>query len=398
MYKKIMTVLLLCASLAVPGWTAVQPGAYSLSIMYGGQMFDEQSLDHIDIWNFGLGYNIDENWGAELVYARSATGAEARDDSTSDTDIRQYRLDGIYHFMPSSQFVPYFAAGLGAQNYDLKGGGDESNLTANYGGGIKWFFLDDLIALRGDVRILIDLDEGANNLLYTAGLHFQLGKAAPAPQPIAEPTPVPVPPKPRDSDNDGVSDSMDRCPNTPSGIAVDANGCPFDSDNDGVYDYLDKCPDTPAEALVNANGCPLDSDNDGVYDYLDKCPGTPAGYSVDADGCPATMTLHINFAFDSSVITPTFIGEVEKAAECVLNFPGNYVVIEGHTDSTGSTEYNQKLSERRAQAVKQSLIEQFNLPVEKLSCIGYGEENPVADNATAEGRAQNRRVEVGCTP
>src|ERR1700690_2755146 len=90
-------------------------------------------------------------------------------------------------------------------------------------------------------------------------------------------------PKPVDSDGDGVVDSLDKCPNTPAGVKVDAQGCPLDSDGDGVPDYLDKCPNTPAGVKVDAQGCPLDSDGDGVPDYLDKCPNTPAG---TADGCP----------------------------------------------------------------------------------------------------------------
>jgi outer membrane protein OmpA-like peptidoglycan-associated protein len=90
----------------------------------------------------------------------------------------------------------------------------------------------------------------------------------------------------KDTDHDGVADKYDKCPNTPIGVKVDANGCPFDSDGDGVADYLDKCPNTPTGVTVDANGCPFDSDGDGVPDYLDKCPNTPTGVAVDAKGCP----------------------------------------------------------------------------------------------------------------
>ena len=116
-----------------------------------------------------------------------------------------------------------------------------------------------------------------------------------------------------DSDMDGVSDKKDKCPNTPAGVAVDANGCPLDTDGDGVADYIDdcptvagltslkgcpdadgdgvadkddKCPDTPKGVKVDAFGCPLDSDKDGVHDGIDKCPNTPAEIVVDKDGCP----------------------------------------------------------------------------------------------------------------
>ncbi|HKV75834.1 MAG TPA: OmpA family protein [Gemmatimonadales bacterium] len=93
----------------------------------------------------------------------------------------------------------------------------------------------------------------------------------------------------RDTDGDGVKDNIDKCPNSPAGSAVDATGCPPDADGDKVVDSADKCPDTPAGEAVDANGCSAsqkDSDGDKVTDNLDKCPSTPAGTAVDASGCP----------------------------------------------------------------------------------------------------------------
>jgi outer membrane protein OmpA-like peptidoglycan-associated protein len=95
-------------------------------------------------------------------------------------------------------------------------------------------------------------------------------------------------PLPLDSDGDGVTDDKDKCPGTPAGVAVDANGCPRDSDGDGVTDDKDQCPNTPAGTPVDANGCPRDSDGDGVMDSMDKCPNTPHGDFVDANGCSIT--------------------------------------------------------------------------------------------------------------
>jgi serine protease AprX len=103
------------------------------------------------------------------------------------------------------------------------------------------------------------------------------------------------PPPPVDSDGDGVSDTLDQCPNTPVGAAVDASGCSAaqrDSDGDGVSDALDQCPNTPAGAAVNPSGCAtsqLDSDGDGVSDALDLCPNTPAGATVNASGCATSQ-------------------------------------------------------------------------------------------------------------
>ncbi|MDY6843955.1 MAG: thrombospondin type 3 repeat-containing protein, partial [Thermodesulfobacteriota bacterium] len=92
--------------------------------------------------------------------------------------------------------------------------------------------------------------------------------------------------KEKDDDSDGLYNYLDKCPDTPEGVAVDDDGCPKDSDHDGVPDYRDKCPGTPEGVAVDVTGCPLDSDQDGVCDYLDKCPGTPEGIVVDDDGCP----------------------------------------------------------------------------------------------------------------
>ena len=90
-----------------------------------------------------------------------------------------------------------------------------------------------------------------------------------------------------DADGDGVVDGVDRCPDTPKGAKVDAEGCPLDGDQDGVYDGLDQCPDTPRGERVNSKGCSEDSDGDGVQDSADKCPNTPKGQKVGRDGCPA---------------------------------------------------------------------------------------------------------------
>ena len=172
---------------------------------------------------------------------------------------------------------------------------------------------------------------------------------------------------------------------------------PMDSDGDGVTDDIDKCPDTPKGAAVDKYGCPLDSDGDGVLDYLDKCPGTPKGAIVDAQGCELKLTLHINFDTNQAAIKPEFKPELEKAAAFIrahANVP--YVVISGYTDSQGSESYNQQLSERRAEAVRQELIKNYGVDESKIRSKGFGESNPIADNGTPEGRSQNRRVEVSC--
>jgi OOP family OmpA-OmpF porin len=141
----------------------------------------------------------------------------------------------------------------------------------------------------------------------------------------------------------------------------------------------------------------VDSDGDGVPDSLDRCPDTPKGEIVDAHGCPITLTLHINFDTDKSDIKPEFAVDLGKAAEFIAkNQQVPYILITGYTDSVGTDTYNLKLSQRRADAVRQYLIDHFNIGPNRVVARGEGESNPVADNGTAAGRAENRRVEVTC--
>ncbi|MCV6637780.1 OmpA family protein [Candidatus Albibeggiatoa sp. nov. NOAA] len=208
-----------------------------------------------------------------------------------------------------------------------------------------------------------------------------------------------------DSDGDGVNDDKDECPNTPKGVEVDEKGCPVDSDGDGVADINDDCPNnTPREISrgVDASGCPKDSDLDGVPDYKDRCPGTPYGEAVDQYGCAVAdvprveiLSSDITFAFDSYRLTAQGQGELGSIVDQILsNFDKfSSVALTGHTDAIGSSRYNQTLSERRANAVKQFLVGR-GIPVDQVSAQGKGESSPVASNSTREGRAQNRRVEV----
>ena len=235
---------------------------------------------------------------------------------------------------------------------------------------------------------------------------------------------------PVDSDKDGVPDYQDKCANTPANILVDENGCPKDADNDGVPDYLDKCANTPVNVLVDANGCPRDADKDGVPDYLDKCANTPANVVVDKDGCPVdtdkdgvadyldkcpdvpgvaankgcpevkeevkkvfTQALKgIQFESGKDVLKSSSYAILNQVVTVMRENPTYMLEINGHTDSQGDDAKNLALSKMRAAAVKAYLVNK-GIDATRLMSEGYGEAIPVADNATAAGRAQNRRVE-----
>jgi OOP family OmpA-OmpF porin len=196
---------------------------------------------------------------------------------------------------------------------------------------------------------------------------------------------------PLDSDGDGVYDYLDKCPGTPAGVPVDENGCSEDSDGDGVLDHLDRCPDTPRGVAVDAHGCPLDTDGDGVYDYMDKCPGTPAGAAVNFHGC----WIFKGLLFDTAKwdIKPKYDPMLQNVVEILNENPGMKVEIQGHTDNVGSKAYNMNLSDERANSVMNYLIKK-GIDPGRLTAKGLGFSNPAASNDTAEGRALNRRVEL----
>ncbi len=262
-----------------------------------------------------------------------------------------------------------------------------------------------------------------DNLFYSFGLAQNIGKEKPK---VVPPPPPPVVEPPKDRDNDGVLDVDDKCPDVP-GLAS-LQGCP-DRDGDGITDAEDKCPDVPG--LARYQGCPIpDTDKDGINDEVDKCPTVPgvARYQgcpipdTDGDGVNDEEDKCINEKgpasnFGCPVISEEIIKRVNLAAKnvffatasdkllaqsnkrlndvvTILNENPTYKVqIDGHTDDQGNDAYNQDLSDRRAASVKAYLVGK-GIAEGRLSSAGYGESKPVADNKTAKGRAENRRVEM----
>jgi OOP family OmpA-OmpF porin len=188
-----------------------------------------------------------------------------------------------------------------------------------------------------------------------------------------------------------VIDSSGECVQTIGGSQA---SCSNDSDGDGVPDDQDKCPDTPEGVKVDEVGCPLDTDGDGVPDYMDKCPQTPPGATVDEVGCMLQLVLNnIEFVVDSATLTAEARASLDQVADAIKARPDVVSMsVIGHTDSTGSEGYNQKLSEQRANAVAAYLRSAG--AKSRFVTSGSGELQPIADNSTEEGRARNRRVEL----
>jgi outer membrane protein OmpA-like peptidoglycan-associated protein len=200
-----------------------------------------------------------------------------------------------------------------------------------------------------------------------------------------------------DTDGDGIPDKDDACP-TEAGPAA-TNGCP-DRDGDGIADKDDQCPDVAGPA--ENNGCPWpDSDGDGVLDKDDECPNIVGPASNN--GCPVVsvevqkeitdLARAIYFQTGKMSFTDETAIRMEKLSEILNQYTTLNFDVEGHTDSTGSNKINDKLSQQRADAVRDYLIE-HGFPADKLTAKGFGSSNPIGDNKTRKGRQENRRVEI----
>ncbi len=171
----------------------------------------------------------------------------------------------------------------------------------------------------------------------------------------------------------------------------------IDSDNDGVSDALDKCADSKDGAEVNKQGCENDTDKDGVTDRLDLCPDTASGVDTDKAGCSAQQTTivleGISFQFGTSDLAEEASTILNTAAMILKNNPNIKMEVAGHTDSVGDANANLQLSTSRAKAVL-AFLTNAGVAGDRLQAKGYGSSEPIADNATNEGRAKNRRVEL----
>lgn len=222
-----------------------------------------------------------------------------------------------------------------------------------------------------------------------------------------------------DNDKDGVQDVDDKCPIIPEDIDgfEDRDGCPdYDNDKDGIPDSVDHCPDKPEDkdGFQDNDGCPdTDNDMDGILDVSDKCPNEPETYNAfeDDDGCPdekpkipekpkakeikrgRVILRGVNFEFGSAKLTGDSYAILDQVYASLVEWPEIKIEIRGHTDSIGSRISNKKLSYSRAQSVRNYLVTQ-GIESIRIIAVGMGENEPISDNNTADGRAVNRRVEL----
>jgi OOP family OmpA-OmpF porin len=290
-----------------------------------------------------------------------------------------------------------FSADTGA----LFGGAGDSVTAAfsSFGGlGVR-LMIGERFALRVAGRMAYAKYNALDNGTVTLGLSYFLGGGSA-----------------RDADAAGVPDRRDRFADPPAEVTMDASAGPVprDTDNDGVTDDLDRCADTPADARpVGADGCPVprDTDGDGVLDAGDRCPNTPAGSRVDATGCPpaepaelptlwvlpevgqSLVLSAVQFAAAGSRLTAASRTVLDYIAAAIRAIPNSRWEVGGYTSATGTRADNLRLSRTRARAVVRYLISR-GVAARALRAFGYGPANPAAPNNTADGRAQNRRVEI----
>jgi OmpA-OmpF porin, OOP family len=200
-----------------------------------------------------------------------------------------------------------------------------------------------------------------------------------------------------DSDHDGINDEEDSCKYVPGSRKY--HGCPVpDSDLDGINDEEDSCK--YLAGTVKYHGCPVpDRDLDGVNDELDRCPDQPG--QADNQGCPVLkaainkraelVAASVMFNTNSTQLTKSSYSAIRELADSLKANPDLNLLIEGHTDDIGKSDYNLKLSKERAESVKKLLIVE-GISKERIQVKGLGDSQPVADNSSVEGRAKNRRV------
>ncbi len=379
MSRKLLTAALCTIAALAPLTAQADDNRIYVSGMFQYTMYDDsKQLEHdLGGIQLGLGLPFSEKLVLELTYLDRT--ADLR--STGMVDQNGFGLDALMFFQGrDGRFDPYLALGYG-QLTD-----DDFTTERDYGsvqaalGFVNDF--NDSFAFRGEMRVYKNDDsDRSTDLAIGIGALYRFGakpQSMAAPAPMAAPVPAPAP----------VA--------AVAAVPVAAAIADPDSDGDGVKDSVDRCPGTPAGRAVGADGCELDSDGDGVLDSADKCPGTPAGTAVLANGCevPKVVKLEgVTFTSGTANFVPGASAKLNLAVQALKDNPTIAVEVSGHTDAQGDANANRALSQRRADAVRKYLLD-GGVAADQVTARGYGEDEPTASNDTAEGRALNRRVEL----
>ncbi len=399
---------------------------------YPGSSFSNEFFNATDHWNIipsvsyvSLSKYVGDGFS---IGARGSLNKITKNGDLPADDITHYAVDGTikYNFLKNTVIDPFVEIGGGYTWLNDIGAG-----TVNSGVGVNIWFTESIGFMLQSSYKHVFVDYGVKHFQHLAGINVKFGgtdtdgdgiydkdDACPEVAGIEEFNGCP------DTDGDGIEDSKDACPNEAGSKEMD--GCP-DADGDGVADKDDACPSEAG--LATLNGCP-DADSDGVADKDDACP-TEAGPAankgcpyLDGDGdgvldkddaCPKVAGTIANKGcpevteevqkklndYARTILFDTGKSSIKAESTSVMvdiitilgEYPTAKFTVEGHTDSDGSAASNQKLSESRALAVKEFLVEK-GIDEFRLSAVGYGEEKPLGSNKTKAGKVLNRRVEI----
>ena len=321
------------------------------------------TLKNEALYGLGVGYRLD---GPVAVEVDFLTGDSHTQDGTSQTiDASVISARALYHLLETDKVKPFVSFGFGNQDVDIAGGGSEPQVNA--GLGVRWKLWKALDA-RASYNFYDGQEGGDLRRTFNFGLQYQFGGNK-----VALPAPVVR----ADADQDGVADSQDQCLGTAAGRAVDARGCArrLDRDGDGVSDACDRCQGTTDRSRrVDSVGC-----------YI-------AERVIEAE--TKQMSASFYFDFDSYAIKAEHQVKARDIARFLRGGSNSSIQLSGHTDSLGTSAYNQKLSAERVQAIKALLSRMTSVSGDGISSASFGENRPRADNSQSSSRGQNRRVEA----
>ena len=388
-------------------------GQFSVSPVIGGYTYDgRQHLDTSLVYGLRGGYNFTKNFGVEALFDYVNT-----EPTTSKNNVDMYRYGGelLYHFFPENTLVPYLAAGYSGLHFHGSDIDGQVRGAFDYGIGAK-YFLNDNIALRGDVRhIIYTMNDRTNsNLEYTLGAYIPFGGVKPAVKPV-EPPPAPAPaPAPK-----AVEPPPAPAPPAAPTAALTVNPLVVTKGQSATLNwrsqYASGCEIQPGIGPVPPQGVrAITPDSTTTYNLT--CSGA-GGTATSAAGvtvvlppppapvkpmaaerfCDKPSVIVVEFDTNKSDIKTKYDEDLNKLGTFLKEWPKAKGEISGHTDNVGTQKYNLKLSQRRAASVKKYLVDKFNIDPERLTTEGYGESKPIASNKTKAGKQQNRRIETNFT-
>lgn len=416
--KKTVTMLLAGLILAMAPLASAgnKGGTFSVSPMVGGITFeDNQHLETAPLFGARAGYNFTSRIGVEALFDYARTQSTV---SKKDMDFYRYGGELLYHLWPDNKFVPYLAVGYAGMN--LKGDNlypAKTKGVFDYGLGFKYFVTED-VAWRVDVRgLMYSFSQKERNAIeYTTGVYIPFGGSQEVSKLADPPPPPPVvkaPPaaplatltaspasinKDQSSTLSWTSQNATECEISPAIGPVKTQGSTSVTPDDKTT-YTLNCKGeggsavSTATVVVTIPAPPPPPPPAKVAPPVVEA-AQPKASAAAARFCNKPAILRINFDVDKYNIKPQYHAELKTVGDFLKEFPTSQGEIAGHTDSTNTKAYNQKLSERRANSVKQYIISNFNIAPERLTSKGYGLEKPIATNKTKEGKAKNRRIEA----